>query len=74
MVRGIAQLCDVYGIPVTPETVLSHGEVQTTLGIAQSGKWDFTRLAWNPEIYGATACGNLLRTHVASMLDSVKIV
>ncbi len=34
-----------YGIPVTPQTMLSHAEVQPTLGIKQRGKWD---IAWIP--------------------------
>lgn len=36
-----ARLCREYNISVTRKTVLSHAEVQTTLGIAQAGKWDF---------------------------------
>jgi hypothetical protein len=39
-----AKLSRQYGIPVTPETILSHAEVQDTLGIAQRGKWDITWL------------------------------
>jgi len=74
MCRGIAQLCAFYQIDVSPETVLSHAEVEGNLNIDQSGKWDFTRLAWDPAIYGATACGNLLRLHVATLLDDVQIV
>ena len=70
MCRGIAQLCDFYGIEPRSDTVLSHGEVEGTLGIAQNGKWDFTRLAWNPEIYGATACGNVMRSHVVTLLSA----
>jgi hypothetical protein len=38
-------LCKRYNIPVTRETVLSHAEVQPTLGIKQKGKWD---IAWLP--------------------------
>jgi hypothetical protein len=68
MCRGIAQLCVVYKIAVTPRSVLSHGEVQQTLGIAQSGKWDFTRLSWDLSVVGATACGNLMRSHVSALL------
>lgn len=41
----VAELCAAYSIPVTRETVLSHGEVQPTLGVIQSGKWDY---AWRP--------------------------
>lgn len=42
LVRGLAEK---YGIPITRETVLSHAEVQPTLGIKQRGKWD---IAWLP--------------------------
>jgi N-acetyl-anhydromuramyl-L-alanine amidase AmpD len=41
-----------YKIPVTRETILSHAEVQPTLGIKQRGKWD---IAWLP---GMKAPGN----------------
>lgn len=41
-----------YRIPVTRETILSHAEVQPTLGIKQRGKWD---IAWLP---GMKAPGN----------------
>lgn len=41
----VAGLCDRYGIPVTRQTVLTHAEVQPTLGIAQNGKWD---ICWLP--------------------------
>lgn len=40
-VAEAARLCSLYGIPVTRKTVLSHAEVQTTLGVTQKGKWDF---------------------------------
>lgn len=47
-----ADLCRQYNIPVSRQTVLSHAEVQPTLGITQSGKWDIT---WLP---GMSAPGN----------------
>jgi N-acetyl-anhydromuramyl-L-alanine amidase AmpD len=68
MVSGVAQLCTRYGIPVTPRTVLSHAEVQGTLGIRQRQKWDVSRLAFDKSVVGATACGNLLRRQVAALL------
>lgn len=68
MVKGVAQLCVRYGIPVTRETVLSHAEVQGTLGIKQRQKWDISRLAFDRSVVGATACGNLLRQQVAALL------
>lgn len=64
----VAELCRRYGIPVTPKTVLSHAEVQANLGIAQRGKWDYTRLAFDPDVKGAKACGDLLRAAVSRHL------
>jgi len=58
----VADLCRRYSIPITPRTVLSHAEVQGTLGIKQFGKWDIARLAFDPSVKGATACGDMLRT------------
>jgi len=68
MIEGIAQLCQFYKIPVTTQTVLSHAEVQKTLGIAQAGKWDFTRLAFDPSVKGAKACGDRMRAEVKAKL------
>jgi N-acetylmuramoyl-L-alanine amidase/Putative peptidoglycan binding domain len=65
----VAELCRAYSIPIARETVLSHAEVQPTLGIEQSGKWDFTRLAFDPAIQGAIACGDRLREAVTIILS-----
>lgn len=64
----VADLCRIYGIPVTPKTVLSHAEVQGNLDIPQRGKWDFTRLAFDPSVRGAKACGDKLRAAVAALV------
>jgi hypothetical protein len=48
----VASLAAKYDIPVERHTVLTHAEVQPTLGIKQSGKWDIT---WVP---GMTAAGD----------------
>jgi N-acetyl-anhydromuramyl-L-alanine amidase AmpD len=48
MAAVVAELCARYGIPVTEQTVLGHGEVQATLGILQEAKWDPLVLPWNP--------------------------
>lgn len=69
MVEAVADLVTFYGISITPETVLSHAEVQGTLNIPQRGKWDFTRLAFDPSVSGAKACGDKLRADVETMLD-----
>lgn len=68
LAQVVADLCRRYDIPVTPKTVLSHAEVQTNLGIKQRGKWDISRLAFDPSIKGAKACGDRLRAAVAALL------
>lgn len=65
MCKGIARLCVKYGIPVTPKTVLSHAEVQGTLGIVQRGKWDISVLPF-ANLKGAKACGDYMRQVVAA--------
>ena len=64
----LAALCRRYAIPVDRKTVLSHAEVQGTLGIRQRGKWDITRLAFDPSVTGAHAVGDLFRSRTAALL------
>jgi len=71
MTTAVAEICKAYGIPVTDKTVLSHAEVQTNLGIAQRGKWDFTRLAFAPSVVGAKACGDKMREEVRAKLAQI---
>jgi len=66
--KVLAELCRRYGIPVTPRTVLSHAEVQGTLGIKQRGKWDISRLAFDPSVVGAQSCGDDFRSRTRSSL------
>ncbi|MFQ6186366.1 N-acetylmuramoyl-L-alanine amidase [Sinorhizobium meliloti] len=68
MTSVVADLCRRYSIPVTDKTVLSHAEVQNNLGIQQRGKWDFTRLAFDPSVKGAKACGDKLRAEAKAKL------
>ncbi len=56
-----------YGIPVTPETMLSHAEVQTTLGIKQNRKWDIMWLPGMAVPGDAVAVGNKLRAMVKAL-------
>jgi N-acetyl-anhydromuramyl-L-alanine amidase AmpD len=63
-----AELCQFYNIPVTPRTVLGHGEVETYLGISQKGKWDPMVLPWNPTM-SKTQVGNYLRTLVQNVIE-----
>jgi hypothetical protein len=73
MIVKMAELCKQYRIPVTPKTVLSHAEVQTNLGIKQKQKWDFTRLAFAPEIKGAKVIGDKMRAEVRALLVDTAI-
>jgi hypothetical protein len=68
LVAAVADLCATYGIPVTLTTVLSHAEVQGTLGIKQAGKWDIARLPFAPDLVGAGAVGDKLRADVLATL------
>jgi hypothetical protein len=68
----IADLCAKYKIPVTPQTVLTHAEVGANLGKPQRGKWDITRLAFDPTVVGAKAVGDKLRREVQSELPTAK--
>lgn len=57
----VAQLAHRYSIPVDRKTILSHAEVQPTLGIQQRGKWDYTRLPFDPHTVGAVQVGDKIR-------------
>ena len=52
----VAELCQRYDIPVTPQAVLQHGEVQKNLGITQRAKWDVCRLPWQPDWNHSKVC------------------
>lgn len=63
-----ASLCDRYRIPVRRDTVLSHAEVQPTLGIQQAGKWD---TAWLPGMDGISdpvQVGDVVRQRILGAL------
>jgi hypothetical protein len=49
------------------QTVLTHAEVQPTLGVKQRGKWDITRLSFKPDLVGAIPVGNYIRETVAML-------
>src|SRR5690606_34250255 len=66
MVTLCQRLCREHSIPVSPETVLSHAEVQGTLGIAQRGKWDVTWLSDMAAPASARSVGDRLRAAIAA--------
>lgn len=64
----LADLCRRYDIPVTPRTVLSHAEVQGTLGIRQRQKWDIAILPFAPDLNTPTLVGDRFRRWAAQLL------
>jgi hypothetical protein len=69
--RHVAQLCRRYAIAVTRRTVLTHAEVQPTLGIAQRGKWDIRWLPGMTAVGEAVAVGDMLRSRIAAELKGL---
>lgn len=67
MAQVVAELCDFYDIPVTPKTVLGHGEVAKTLGVDQGGKWDPMVLPWDTSL-SKSKVGDQFRSMVKAML------
>lgn len=70
LVELTEKLGKVYNIPVSPTTMLSHAEVEKTLGVKQKNKWDITYLPG----YGKKSpkeIGDILRKMVATR-SSVK--
>lgn len=70
LARLVAKLCQQYDIPVTRKTVLTHAEVQPTLGIAQSGKWDITWLPGMTAPEDPVKAGDWLRGLVKAELPA----
>jgi hypothetical protein len=68
--RVLSDLCRRYAITPHRTTVLSHAEVQQTLGIKQNGKWDIARLPWDPNIRGAIAIGDAFRKATTEYLQA----
>lgn len=66
-----ANLARQYGIPISRETVLSHAEVQTTLGVVQNGKWDIKWLPGLAQPDDPVKIGDVLRSRIAAILESV---
>lgn len=68
MVNLIVTLSRKYKIGITERTVLTHAEVQGTLGITQRSKWDISRLPWDSSVVGPRAVGNKLRRDVMAAM------
>lgn len=71
LVSLCATLAQQYSIPVTRQTILSHAEVQPTLGIAQRGKWD---ISWLPDMAvpgDPVAVGDRLREMISAQMGQL---
>lgn len=71
LVALTARLCREYGIPVAGRTVLSHAEVQPTLGIRQAGKIDIMWLPGMEAMGSPIAIGDRLRSLVRARMQDV---
>lgn len=68
MIALVRKLAGQYKIPVTPSTILSHAEVQSTLGIRQNGKIDISfGIPGKPELKTAKACGDYIRSLIGKV-------
>lgn len=65
----VAEMCIVYQIPVTPQTVLTHAEVEGTLGVKQEQKWDIRYLPGYTKLLSATDAGIILRRGIQAEYD-----
>lgn len=65
----VATLSTKHGVPVTPETILTHAEVQPTLGVKQKFKWDITVLPGMTEPQGPRVVGDILREKIKGYLQ-----
>jgi hypothetical protein len=64
MAELVAELALTYDIPVTRKTVLTHAEVEPTLGVWQRGKWDITWLPGEDGPMDPIKAGDILRSLV----------
>lgn len=66
--RLAARLAKRYAIPVDRKTILTHAEIQPTLGIKQRGKWDITVLPGMERPGDPVAVGDKLRARIRTLL------
>lgn len=65
LIREVKKLRQKYGISPSRSTILTHAEVQDTLGIKQNGKIDIAfGIPGHPELKTARACGDYIRSLV----------
>jgi hypothetical protein len=70
LVQRTAHYCRFFGIDPTRRNVLSHAEVEPTLGIRQKNKWDFDYQIRSVEARDPIAIGDELRQEVKRLLGT----
>jgi hypothetical protein len=69
-----ARLAVQHRIPVTRETILTHAEVEPTLGVKQRGKWDITWLPGMPAaVIDPIRIGDMLRARITVEVDRLRV-
>lgn len=73
LLRWVAEDAIEWGIPIEPEFILTHAEVQITLGVTQRNKWDFD---YDPRARSKgrdpIAIGNELRQEIRRIMSNMK--
>lgn len=70
-VEMVAEYALTYKIPVSRKTILTHAEVQPTLGVWQRGKWDITWLPGMERPGDAVMVGDGIRQLVAQEIKAI---
>lgn len=70
-ISNVATIHARYNLPISRETLLSHAEVQPTLGIKQNGKWDITWLPGMKEPGDPVEVGDKIRDLVEKELGLI---
>ncbi len=68
MMKFSAELVKKYKLTVSRQTLLSHAEIQPTLGIKQNNKWDICCLPGDTKVRSAVEVGDILRDMVEKAL------
>jgi len=68
----VAEYALTYSIPITRRTVLTHAEVQPTLGIWQRGKWDITWLPGMKAPDDPVEVGDALRERILTAQGTMR--
>lgn len=70
LVRAVADLCLTYDIPVSRYSVLTHAEVQPTLGVWQRNKWDITWLPGMEKPADPLVVGDMIRAGIKDQMPA----